>query len=74
MELWHVNNEHALAMRTGFGNIDEIIIAESKLTSRGMQAVADAIIKREFPVKVQCLAILCFKLNKFITVLDQKFL
>ena len=68
-----VNDEQLLAMKTGFGNIDEIIIALSTLTSDGMQAIADAIIQREFQVKIQYFVTLCFKCIYFIIVLDQKF-
>ena len=62
LELHLVNDEQLLAMRTGFGNIDKILIADSKLTSDGMQAIADAIIQREFQVKIQYFVALCFKL------------
>ena len=62
LQLRLVNDEQLLAMRTGFGNIDEIIISRSTLTSDGMQAIADAIIKREFQVKIKYFVTLCFKL------------
>ena len=57
-----VNDEQLLAMRTGFRNIDQIIISDSTLTSDGMQAIADAIIKREFQVKIKYFVTLCFTL------------
>ena len=62
LELRLVNDEQLLAMRTGLSNIDEVVIAKSTLTSDGMQAIADAIIKREFQVKIQYFVTLCFKL------------
>ena len=46
-----MSDEQALAMEQGFGNIDEIVIEFSKLTSVGMQAIAKAIRNRKFQVK-----------------------
>ena len=51
IKLHHLNDEQSLALRQGFGNVVEIEIGRSKLTSVGMQAIATAIGNREFQVK-----------------------